>query len=103
MLTDEYRKLSDSLYRPITTFVDAETNLDELVNSCWPTPNTTDNSLCHAPRFMLTGLHTCGNLSANVLRIFASRQSAVVVCQVGCCYNLLDERFVCSPYVSSDG
>ena len=42
---------------------------------------------------MLTGLHTCGNLAPNIFRIFLANPDARVLCNVGCCYQLLTEEF----------
>ena len=42
---------------------------------------------------MLTGLHTCGNLTPNIFRIFLANPDARVLCNVGCCYQLLTEEF----------
>ena len=42
---------------------------------------------------MLTKLHTCGNLAPNIFRIFLANPDARVLCNVGCCYQLLTEEF----------
>ncbi|XP_057240862.1 probable methyltransferase-like protein 25 isoform X5 [Malurus melanocephalus] len=42
---------------------------------------------------MLVGLHTCGDLAANTLRIFAAKPEIKAICSVGCCYHLLSEQF----------
>ncbi|XP_013382152.1 methyltransferase-like protein 25 [Lingula anatina] len=47
---------------------------------------------------MLTGLHTCGNLSPTILKLFAQSDSARLLCVVGCCYHLIDEEFFTCPY-----
>jgi len=67
-------------------FVNSQITLDDLISEHY------DNSSLH--HIMLTGLHTCGNLSADILRLFIATRSAEVVCQVGCCYNLLGEKFL---------
>lgn len=77
---------SNSLFTPVTLFVNSQTVLNELV--CKHYGSSSECSL------MLTGLHTCGNLSSDILRLFVVTPSAEVVCQVGCCYNLLSERFL---------
>lgn len=41
----------------------------------------------------LTGLHTCGNLSATCLRTFHCQKECRVLCNVGCCYHLLKEFY----------
>ena len=42
---------------------------------------------------MLTGLHTCGDLAPSMMRIFLSNEKAQILCNVGCCYHLLNEEF----------
>ncbi|XP_023572014.1 methyltransferase-like protein 25 isoform X4 [Octodon degus] len=42
---------------------------------------------------LMVGLHTCGDLAPNTLRIFTSKPEIKGVCSVGCCYHLLSEEF----------
>ncbi|KAM8979698.1 putative methyltransferase-like protein 25 isoform 2-T2 [Sarcophilus harrisii] len=42
---------------------------------------------------IMVGLHTCGDLAANTLRIFTSKSEIKGVCSVGCCYHLLSEKY----------
>ncbi|XP_059539706.1 probable methyltransferase-like protein 25 isoform X4 [Myotis daubentonii] len=42
---------------------------------------------------LMVGLHTCGDLAPNTLRIFTSNSEIKGVCSVGCCYHLLSEEF----------
>ncbi|XP_072016360.1 probable methyltransferase-like protein 25 [Amphiura filiformis] len=70
------------IYKPVTAFVDTYTDVSEL--------------LCdsNAQREMLlSGLHTCGDLSSSMLRLFLSNPRVRVVCNVPCCYHLLTEEF----------
>lgn len=45
------------------------------------------------PEFCLSGLHTCGNLAPSCLRIYGENQQIKAVCNIGCCYHLLNEQF----------
>ena len=54
------------------------------------------NEAAQTPGLLLTGLHTCGDLAANVLRMFSSNSDVKVTCVVGCCYHLMSERFLSS-------
>ncbi|XP_062602310.1 probable methyltransferase-like protein 25 [Saccostrea cucullata] len=47
---------------------------------------------------LLTGLHTCGGLGSNMLRLFVESEDAKVLCNVACCYHLMSEEFVASPF-----
>ncbi|XP_027761149.1 methyltransferase-like protein 25 isoform X2 [Empidonax traillii] len=73
-------KSSESnLYLPLTSCITAETELSDII---------TDLEDC-----VMVGLHTCGDLAANTLRIFAAKPEIKAVCSVGCCYHLLSEQF----------
>ena len=74
-------------FRSIAHKVDPTTDLDSIVDSTFhPVAGYYD-------KFILAGLHTCGNLSSDVLRLFASSQKATALCLVPCCYNLMSEYF----------
>ncbi|KAM9029147.1 putative methyltransferase-like protein 25 isoform 3-T3 [Ara ararauna] len=73
-------KSSESnLYFPLTSCITAKTELSDII---------TDLEDC-----MMVGLHTCGDLAANTLRIFTAKPEIKAVCSVGCCYHLLSEQF----------
>ncbi|NXS01257.1 MET25 protein, partial [Oxylabes madagascariensis] len=81
-LKTKARKSSESnLYFPLTSCITAETELklSDII---------TDLEDC-----MMVGLHTCGDLAANTLRIFTAKPEIKAVCSVGCCYHLLSEQF----------
>lgn len=44
-----------------------------------------------SPPLILAGLHACGDLSVNMLRVFVSCKQVKALVSVGCCYNLLSE------------
>lgn len=76
-----------------TEFIDDRTNFQALAMSNFP------DSV--APQLTLTGLHTCGSLSNNCLRIFRKVKEIRDLFNVGCCYNLLEENdFPMSEYAS---
>uniref|UniRef100_A0A8C2MCK1 Methyltransferase domain-containing protein n=1 Tax=Cricetulus griseus TaxID=10029 RepID=A0A8C2MCK1_CRIGR len=73
-------KPSDSsIYSPLTSFITADSELHDIIK---------DLEDC-----LMVGLHTCGDLAPNTLRIFASKSEVKGVCSVGCCYHLLSEEF----------
>ncbi|NXO61577.1 MET25 protein, partial [Phainopepla nitens] len=79
-LKTKARKSSElNLYFPLTSCITAETDLSDVI---------TDLEDC-----MVVGLHTCGDLAANTLRIFTAKPEIKAVCSVGCCYHLLSEQF----------
>ncbi|XP_058529192.1 probable methyltransferase-like protein 25 isoform X2 [Ochotona princeps] len=77
-------KSKDSnIYSPLTSFITADSELHSIIE---------DLEDC-----LLVGLHTCGDLAPNTLRIFASNSEIKGVCSVGCCYHLLSEEFENQP------
>lgn len=48
--------------------------------------------------YMIVGLHACGDLTPNTLRLFVEQPNAGILCNVGCCYHHLSETFIRSPY-----
>ncbi|XP_044257850.1 methyltransferase-like protein 25 [Tribolium madens] len=70
------------LYKQVTQFVDEKFDLLGLVKDIFP----------NVSHLGLVGLHTCGDLAANSLKIFSKNEAIKSVCNVGCCYHLLNEE-----------
>ncbi|XP_065743855.1 probable methyltransferase-like protein 25 [Phocoena phocoena] len=68
-----------NIYSPLTSFITADSELHDIIK---------DVEDC-----LMVGLHTCGDLAPNTLRIFTSKSEIKGVCSVGCCYHLLSEEF----------
>ncbi|XP_047404679.1 probable methyltransferase-like protein 25 isoform X3 [Sciurus carolinensis] len=68
-----------NIYSPLTSFITADSELHDIIK---------DLEEC-----LMVGLHTCGDLASNTLRIFTSNSEIKGVCSVGCCYHLLSEEF----------
>ncbi|XP_048214645.1 probable methyltransferase-like protein 25 isoform X2 [Perognathus longimembris pacificus] len=71
------------IYSPLTSFITADSELHDIIK---------DLEDC-----LMVGLHTCGDLAPNTLRIFTSKSEVKGVCSVGCCYHLLSEEFEDQP------
>uniref|UniRef100_A0A1S4H5B8 Methyltranfer_dom domain-containing protein n=1 Tax=Anopheles gambiae TaxID=7165 RepID=A0A1S4H5B8_ANOGA len=80
----------DTLYRTATQLIDFNTNLIELAQEYFPGG--------HHSTFCLCGLHTCGNLGPNCLRLFHENPTIKGICNVGCCYHLMQEQFVVDEF-----
>ncbi|KAL4715710.1 hypothetical protein ACJJTC_006289 [Scirpophaga incertulas] len=74
------------LHRFASVFVTKHTDLCAIVKDKFPEYTDVDMKL------LLTGLHTCGNLGPDSLRIFAKNPSVAAVFNVPCCYHLLTEQ-----------
>nr|XP_017197493.1 probable methyltransferase-like protein 25 isoform X2 [Oryctolagus cuniculus] len=72
-----------NIYSPLTSFITADSELHDIIK---------DLEDC-----LMVGLHTCGDLAPNTLRIFTSNSEIKGVCSVGCCYHLLSEEFENQP------
>ena len=84
------RKTKRGQFKSSTHFVDDSTDLSQLVADHFPC-DVTESS--EQKNLLLTGLHTCGDLAAQVLRMFLVHDDVRAVCQVGCCYHLMEERY----------
>ncbi|XP_006821789.1 putative methyltransferase-like protein 25 [Saccoglossus kowalevskii] len=69
-------------FRPVTAYVDTQTQITSMFEDG---DNIED--------LLVTGLHTCGDLSACILRMFTHDDSVKILCNVGCCYHLISEKF----------
>ncbi|KAF2899991.1 hypothetical protein ILUMI_06184, partial [Ignelater luminosus] len=76
--------INEKLYKQITEYVTENTDLKQLVSNVF-----LENSL----RLGLVGLHTCGNLGSTSIRIFNNDTNIKTICNVSCCYHLLNEEF----------
>lgn len=59
---------------------------------------TESSAIMEESRLMLTGLHTCGALGSNILRLFVNSANVKVLCNVACCYHLMSEKYIASPF-----
>ncbi|KAJ9584028.1 hypothetical protein L9F63_021632 [Diploptera punctata] len=66
------------LYRQVTEFQQFETD--------------------NCERLGIVGLHTCGDLASSCLRIFCERPEFTFLCNVGCCYHLMEEKHCRNPF-----
>lgn len=92
--TDSDRSKCARNYIAITTFVSPDTKLTDLVKKsaeCLCPDKACENMTL---RSLLTGLHTCGSLAPSMLRLFIQDDAVRALCGVGCCYQLMQERFL---------
>ena len=99
------QKCTKTSYVAITCYVTPDLNLTELFDTFSPwslsDSDQTSSDLTgsdHHKGVLMSGLHTCGNLAASMLQLFSTSGATVVMCNVGCCYHLLEEQFLRSPF-----
>lgn len=83
-----------ALYKQATAYISEETDLAALVDEHFGSHDSCSSIL-------LTGLHTCGNLAPACLQLFVKEANVSAVCNVGCCYHLLEEHFSQNPFPKS--
>ncbi|XP_001809803.1 probable methyltransferase-like protein 25 [Tribolium castaneum] len=92
--TENFASPHVELYKQVTRFVDERFDLLGLVRDVFP----------NVSHLGLVGLHTCGDLAASSLKIFSRNEAVKSVCNVGCCYHLLDESgFPLSRFLTDRG
>ncbi|EDX15539.1 methyltransferase-like protein 25 [Drosophila simulans] len=75
-------------YKTTAKFITTELNFGALLAGHFTQLGPEDS-----PNICLTGLHTCGNLAATCLQVFHAQSDCHLLCNVGCCYHLLRERY----------
>jgi len=98
---DDKSALGDRL-KFVTRFVDTSTDFQALLKDTFDQGAIEKEEEGSNDRMGLIGLHTCGNLAPDSLRIFLSSPNMQFVCNVGCCYHHLHEEFYCNPYMSEE-
>lgn len=75
-------------FKTFSQFIQSSTQLHDLVLQ--NTQNMIENE-----KYALIGLHSCGNLSNSIMNLFLNNQksSRKLLCNVACCYNLLNEKY----------
>lgn len=81
----------ESLYRQTTMYISENSDLRHIVRETFPEDALYSN-------LSLVGLHTCGNLAATCLKLFSNNDDIKAVCNVGCCYHLIEEKFCTNPF-----
>lgn len=97
----EKRNRFDDNLKYATKFVDVDTNLPSLMREHF-SDNGSGTGQIFEEKLGLIGLHTCGNLAANSIKIWLKNDSMKMLCNVGCCYHHIDEEFYKNPYLSSE-
>jgi len=67
-----------------------ENNLGQLIQEQFSIDPSSSSS--SPVQFGIVGLHTCGNLGVDSLKIFLTNEGATFLLNVPCCYHLLDEN-----------
>lgn len=75
-------------YKTLTHFITSQTDFLQLFRAYFDIPATAE-----FPGICLAGLHTCGDLGPSCLRIYNSSDHIMSVCNIGCCYNMINEKY----------
>ena len=102
---------SSSSFQTFSQFIQSSTELNQLIRSS--IGNNFEDKCSHDDNYALVGLHSCGNLSNSIINLYLanSRQHLEpgapapaniksnansfkkLLCNVACCYNLLNEKY----------
>ena len=85
----------------VTKFVDIQTDLQSLLIENFPFE---EKNLVKfdGNRLGLIGLHTCGNLASDSIKLWINNSTMKFLCNVGCCYHHIDEEFYRNPYLADE-
>lgn len=78
---------SNENYQTVSHRIDSDTNVLELLRQEFSTEDAVP------VRVILSGLHTCGDLSPTCIRLFTTDEHISDLCNIGCCYHLITEKF----------
>ncbi|XP_026330746.1 methyltransferase-like protein 25 isoform X2 [Hyposmocoma kahamanoa] len=78
------KNINCDIHRFATAFITENTDLTTVVREAFPDHDQV--------KLLLTGLHTCGNLGPDSLRIFRTQPTTAAIFNVPCCYHLLTEE-----------
>lgn len=93
-------RFADNL-KYVTKFVDIQTDLQSLLIENFSSDEK-DFVKFDGNRLGLIGLHTCGNLASDSIKIWINNSTMKFLCNVGCCYHHLDEEFYRNPYLAKE-
>ncbi|XP_067633644.1 probable methyltransferase-like protein 25 [Eurosta solidaginis] len=85
----------EALYKTADAFITPDMNLAHLLQKQF-TKASEKSLIC------LTGLHTCGNLGPTCLKLFHEQPQCRLLCNIGCCYHLLQEAFAQPEYLENE-
>lgn len=92
-------KNEEATFQTFSQFIQSSSELNNLVESHLKEISLANN------KYALIGLHSCGNLSNSIVNLYVNshRQSEFksgcrLLCNVACCYNQLDEKYIGNKY-----
>ncbi|CAF0768311.1 unnamed protein product [Brachionus calyciflorus] len=94
---DQKQQQEADRFKTFSQFIQSSTELHNLVRE------NTENKL-ENENYALVGLHSCGNLSNSIINLFLnnSESDRKLLCNVACCYNLLNEKYAKDPLSNYD-
>jgi hypothetical protein len=86
---------STSSFKTFSQFIQSTSELISLMDE------HNDENKSETTNFALIGLHSCGNLSNSIVNLYLTnsdnnvtcKKRAKLLCNVSCCYNLLNEKY----------
>ena len=86
-------------FKTFSQFIQSSTELNNLIKA--QISEELSEDVTNRSSFALIGLHSCGNLSNSIMNLYLSNNNnnddngkfRKLLCNVGCCYNLLNEKY----------
>ena len=96
---------SDHNFQTFCEFIQSSSELNELIDA-----HVQSEAFDSAEKifFAFVGLHSCGNLSNSIINLYLTNENkehkyrAKCLCNVACCYNLLNEKYATDEESSKD-
>ena len=89
----------EATFQTFSQFIQSSSELNNLVES-----HLREISLKN-DKYALIGLHSCGNLSNSIVNLYVNSHQQIefvsgckLLCNVACCYNQLDEKYIKNTY-----
>ncbi len=99
-----FRAIDPTKFQTFSQFIQSSTELNDLIREKLGSDNSA--AVAFDGRFALIGLHSCGNLSNSIINLFLNTKQGPetrpemlnandnrLLCNVACCYNLLNEKY----------
>lgn len=96
-------KNEEATFQTFSQFIQSSSELNNLVESHLKEISLANN------KYALIGLHSCGNLSNSIVNLYVNshrhsefKSGCRLLCNVACCYNQLDEKYIGNKYADEE-
>jgi hypothetical protein len=104
--TNYFRTVDPTKFQTFSQFIQSSTELNDLIREKLSSETQSTDEYDFDGHFALIGLHSCGNLSNSIVNLYLNTKQGPetrpeklncsnnrLLCNVACCYNLLNEKY----------